>query len=45
MVHAILTNTLLPALSAEFLTRMSDGRLVERVHIGAEDGGFEYGFG
>ena len=35
MVDAILTNTLLPALSAEFLTRMSDGRPVERVHIGA----------
>ena len=45
MVDAILTNTLLPALSAEFLTRMSEGRPVERVHIGAEGGKFEYGFG
>lgn len=45
MVDAILTNTLLPALSAEFLTRMSDGPPVERVHIGVAAGEFEYGFG
>ena len=44
MVDAILTNTLLPALSGEFLTRMIDGRPVEGVHIGAEGGEFEYGF-
>jgi type VI secretion system protein VasG len=42
MIDAILTNTLLPALSGEFLTRMLEGRPVERVHVGAEGGEFSY---
>jgi type VI secretion system protein VasG len=44
MIDAILTNTLLPALSAEFLTRMIEHRPVDRVHIGVADGEFAYEF-
>jgi type VI secretion system protein VasG len=44
MIDAILTNTLLPALSGEFLTRMLEGRPVERVHVGVEGAEFSYGF-
>ncbi len=44
MIDAILTNTVLPAISGEFLTRMMEGRPVERVHVSAEDGEFGYGF-
>jgi len=44
MIEAILTNTLLPALSAEFLTRMLEGRPVSRVRVGAEGGEFSYEF-
>ena len=45
MIDAILTNTLLPALSGEFLTRMLEGRPVERVHVGVEGGEFQYTVG
>jgi type VI secretion system protein VasG len=44
MIDAILTNTLLPALSGEFLTRMLEGRPVERVHVGVEGAEFRYAF-
>ena len=44
MVDAILTNTLLPSLSAEFLTRMLDGRAAARVHVGVDGSDFHYGF-
>ena len=44
MIDAILTNTLLPALSGEFLTRMLEGRPVERIHVGVEAGDFRYGW-
>jgi type VI secretion system protein VasG len=44
MIDAILGNTLLPALSGEFLTRMLDGRAVTRVHVGVEGGEFRYAF-
>jgi type VI secretion system protein VasG len=45
MIDAILTNTLLPALSGEFLTRMLEGRPVAGVNIGVADGAFVYEFG
>jgi type VI secretion system protein VasG len=42
MIDAILTNTMLPAISASFLNRMLDGRPVSRVHVGIADGDFTY---
>ena len=44
MIDAILTNTLLPDLSREFLTRTMEGRPVAAVRIGVADGGFSYAF-
>ena len=44
MIDAILTNTVLPRVSGEFLTRMLEGEAVRRVHIGVEDGEFVYAF-
>jgi len=44
MIDAILTNTVLPRISEEFLTRMMEGKPVERVCVGVQDGEFSYGF-
>ncbi len=44
MIDAILTNTVLPAISREFLTRMMEGKPVERVHVSVADGEFSYAF-
>ncbi|MFO1434474.1 MAG: type VI secretion system ATPase TssH [Candidatus Competibacteraceae bacterium] len=44
MIDAILTNTVLPRISQEFLTRMMEGKPIERVHVKVQDGEFEYGF-
>jgi type VI secretion system protein VasG len=44
MIDAILTNTLLPRISAEFLTRLIDGRSVAKVEVSAHDGEFTYAF-
>ncbi len=44
MIDAILTNTMLPAISTEFLTRMMEGKPIERVHVNVVDGEFGYGF-
>ncbi|WP_027159863.1 type VI secretion system ATPase TssH [Methylobacter luteus] len=44
MIDAILTNTVLPTISQEFLHRMMEGKPIERVHISAQDGEFGYGF-
>jgi type VI secretion system protein VasG len=42
-VDHILTRTLLPQMSGEFLSRMATGQGVARVHVGVEDGGqFKY---
>ena len=42
-VDHILTRTLLPEISREFLTRMADGQSVSRVHVSVDDGGaFRY---
>jgi len=38
-VDHILTRTLLPEMSGEFLTRMAEGQAVSRVHIGVGDAG------
>jgi type VI secretion system protein VasG len=44
MIDTILTNTLLPSISEEFLNRMMEGKAIERVHVGVADGEFVYEF-
>jgi len=44
MIDAILTNTMLPDISKEFLNRMLEGKPIERVTVGVADGNFSYTF-
>ncbi|MDD1622550.1 MAG: type VI secretion system ATPase TssH [Methylococcaceae bacterium] len=44
LIDAILTNTVLPKISEEFLMRMMEGKPIERVHVNVTDGEFGYGF-
>ena len=44
MIDAILTNTMLPDISKEFLVRMMEGAAIERVNVSVAEGVFEYGF-
>ncbi|WP_416140002.1 type VI secretion system ATPase TssH [Halomonas sp. HK25] len=44
MIDAILTNSLLPVLSREFLTRLVDHCPVERVHVSVANAEFAYAF-
>ena len=44
MIDAILTNTMLPDISREFLRRMLAGQPIERVAVGVRDGSFDYRF-
>jgi type VI secretion system protein VasG len=44
MVDAILTNTVLPTISREFLDRTMAGVPMNRVHVGVIDGDFTYKF-
>ena len=44
MIDAILTNTMLPDISREFLTRMMEGKEITGVKVGVKDGAFSYGF-
>ena len=44
MIDAILTNTMLPAISQEFLKRMMEGRPIERVTVAVAAGDFHYAF-
>jgi len=44
MIDAILTNTLLPRISAEFLSRLVEGRSLARVHVSVEAEDFSYAF-
>ena len=44
MIDAILTNTVLPRISQEILTRLMEGRTPARVAIGVTDGDFSYAF-
>jgi type VI secretion system protein VasG len=44
MIDAILTNTVLPAISREFLTRTMDGRALSGVRLGVAGGDFVYEF-
>jgi type VI secretion system protein VasG len=44
MIDAILTNTILPKISEEFLKRMAEGKPLERVQVKAEGSEFGYAF-
>ncbi len=44
MIDAILTNTMLPDISREFLKRMMEGRPIERVKVSTAEGQFVYEF-
>lgn len=44
MIDAILTNTLLPDMSREFLTRMLEGKPLAGVHISQRDNALHYDF-
>jgi len=44
MIDAILTNTVLPKISEEFLTRMIAGTPIDRVHVSVYEGDFGYSF-
>jgi len=44
MIDAILTNTVLPQISREFLERMSQASPTTEVAIGVADGEFHYKF-
>ncbi len=45
MIDAILTNTMLPAISREFLERMIAGKPITRVKVDVQDSDFHYDFG
>jgi len=44
MIDAILTNSLLPRISTEFLSRVIDGKALARVHVGVAAEEFTYAF-
>jgi len=44
MIDAIVTNTMLPDISAEFLRRMMEGRSIDKVSIDVTDNAFTYAF-
>ncbi len=45
VVDAILTNTVLPRISIEYLSRLSAGESLRRVRLGVVNGDFSYDFG
>lgn len=44
MIDAIVTNSMLPDISSEFLRRMMEGKSVAKVAIDAKDSDFVYSF-
>ncbi len=44
MVDALITNTLLPEIGREFLSRLVAGSSINRVHVGATDKDFSFAF-
>ncbi len=44
MIDAILTNTVLPAISEEILNRMIEGQGIDKVEVSVADGEFAYAF-
>ena len=44
VVDAILTNTVLPRVSLEYLQRLANGEALKAVRLGVKEGEFDYGF-
>ncbi|TAK77994.1 MAG: type VI secretion system ATPase TssH [Aquabacterium sp.] len=44
IIDSILTNTVLPKISIEYLSRMTRGENLQRIELGVADGEFSYGF-
>jgi type VI secretion system protein VasG len=44
MVDALITNTMLPEIGREFLTRLAAGSEIKRVHVTVKDGSFAFAF-
>ena len=44
MVDALITNTMLPEIGREVLARLADGRGLNRVRVGTQDGNFAFTF-
>ena len=44
MIDSILTNTVLPRVSEEILSRMMDARPFQRIHVSVQDDEFNYSF-
>ncbi len=44
MVDAMITNTMLPEIGHEMLTRLAEGQAVDKVEISVKDGAFQYSF-
>ncbi len=44
MVDALITNTMLPEIGREFLSRLATGTAINRVHASAKDGNFAFTF-
>jgi type VI secretion system protein VasG len=44
MVDAMITNTMLPEIGKEFLSRLASGTAINRIHVTAKDGNFAFAF-
>ena len=44
MVDALITNTMLPEIGREFLSRLATGADIKRVHVSVKDGNFAFSF-
>jgi type VI secretion system protein VasG len=44
MVEALITNSMLPEIGQEMLTRLAEGKPISRVHVSAADGNFAYAY-
>jgi type VI secretion system protein VasG len=44
MVDALITNTMLPEIGREFLSRLAAGSEIKRVHAGVKEGNFSFVF-
>jgi type VI secretion system protein VasG len=44
LVDALVTNTLLPEIGREFLSRVVNGSAISRVHVGVKDDNFAFAF-
>jgi type VI secretion system protein VasG len=44
MVEAMITNSMLPEIGHEMISRMIEGKPIQRVHVSAADGNFTYAY-